>query len=99
MLIRKVNTVDVSPKKKGQEKDNSPFYADPESQHSQRVAKKKDKKKTTTRPFTLIRKVNTVDGLPKKRTRKKGKGALWGLSCLICCYMILYFWRENHDPL
>ena len=54
-------------KKKGQEKDNnSRFYADPESQHIWRVAKKR-----TTCAFTLIRKVNTFDGSPKKKDKKK----------------------------
>ena len=46
---------------------NSHFYADPEGQHVQVVAKKK----TSTRAFTLIRKVNTVDGSPKKEDKKK----------------------------
>ena len=56
--------------RKRQQPDNWCFYADPESQHDRRVAKKKDKKKTT-RVFTLIRKVNTVDGSPKKKDKKK----------------------------
>ena len=32
----------------------------------------------------------------------KRMNAVWVLSCLIClicCCIILYFWRENHDPL
>ena len=45
-MIHKVNKVDGSPKK-GQEKDNSHFYADSESQQGRWVAKKKDKEKTT----------------------------------------------------
>ena len=45
-LIRKVNAKVVNgvagSQKKGQGKDNSCFYSDPESQHVRRVAKKKD---------------------------------------------------------
>ena len=53
-LVRKVNTVDGSPKK-GQERDNnSRFYAGPESQHDQWVAKKKkgQEKDNDTRFYT-----------------------------------------------
>ena len=71
-LMRKVDTVNGSEEKKGQEKDNnSRFYAGLESQHSRQVAKKKGKKKATTPAFMLVRKVNTLDGSPKKRTRKR----------------------------
>ena len=81
MLVRKVNTVNGSPKKKDKKMTTPAFTLVLEIQHGRQVAKKKGKKKTTIHAFTLIRKVNTIDGSPKKREEKDNNS----------CFYLLYW--------